>query len=355
VTATFNHRLDPSSVRAGTFTLTSAGGQTVQAAVAYDDDAQTVSLTPNQQLDVGTTYTARLTTGIRSEDETPLAAPVSWSFTTIPPQPPVVMDVSPVDLAEDITTLGEVTAGFDQAMQAGSFTASTFKLTDPTGTAVGAALDYDPVTRTATLQPTTALAPSTTYTATLTTGVKSASNIALDAAETWSFTTSACPCSLFENTPPNFSHTGLPTANGRTGSGPWSLETGVKVHVRQPARLEAVRFYKDPAETGNHTGRIWTADGTLVTTVAFTGETASGWQEQALSAPLPLTPGQTYLVSVGINNAFGMRAWVFANEIGTGPLRSVADGLNGVFADAAGAYPTQSWGYSDYGVDAVVR
>jgi hypothetical protein len=31
------------------------------------------------------------------------------------------------------------------------------------------------------------------------------------------------------------------------------------------------------------------------------------------------------------------------------------DGRNGVFADAAGTFPSQSWGNSNYWIDAVIR
>ena len=37
------------------------------------------------------------------------------------------------------------------------------------------------------------------------------------------------------------------------------------------------------------------------------------------------------------------------------PLHSVADNANGVYADAAGTFPTRTWGKSNYFVDAVVR
>jgi hypothetical protein len=38
-----------------------------------------------------------------------------------------------------------------------------------------------------------------------------------------------------------------------------------------------------------------------------------------------------------------------------GPLRSVADGSNGVFGNSAGLFPNQSWNSSNYFVDAVVQ
>jgi hypothetical protein len=92
---------------------------------------------------------------------------------------------------------------------------------------------------------------------------------------------------------------------------------------------------------------VWSSSGTLLATTTFAGESASGWQEQALSAPLALSPGQTYTVSVGLNSR--------AAEQVAGPLKSVADGRNGVWADQAGDFPTQTWGSSNYFVDTVVR
>ena len=61
------------------------------------------------------------------------------------------------------------------------------------------------------------------------------------------------------------------------------------------------------------------------------------------------------MVSVGYNERFGMTSDGLLTSIASGPLSSVADGQNGVYADAAGVFPTQSWSSSNYWVDAVVR
>ena len=50
-----------------------------------------------------------------------------------------------------------------------------------------------------------------------------------------------------------------------------------------------------------------------------------------------------------------MTGAALASPLISGPLRSVADGENGVFADAAGVLPTNHWNNSSYFVDAVVR
>jgi hypothetical protein len=116
-----------------------------------------------------------------------------------------------------------------------------------------------------------------------------------------------------------------------------------------------VRYYRDAGETGTHVGRVWSATGTLLASTTFTGESSSGWQQQALSAPLDLVAGQVYVVSVGVNARFVQNASGLASQIVSGPLRSVADGSNGVFADAAGTFPADSWNNSNYWVDATVR
>ena len=57
-------------------------------------------------------------------------------------------------------------------------------------------------------------------------------------------------------------------------------------------QITAVRFWKASNETGTHTGRIWSSTGTLLASVVFANETASGWQQQALTTPLAIAPTQ---------------------------------------------------------------
>ena len=116
-----------------------------------------------------------------------------------------------------------------------------------------------------------------------------------------------------------------------------------------------MRFYKDAAETGTHVGRVWTAGGQPLASVTFTGETASGWQQATLATPVDLSAGASYVVSVGLNTTFVMTNGGLRSGFVSGPLSSVADGRNGVFADAAGVFPTGSYNASNYFVDAVVR
>ena len=151
----------------------------------------------------------------------------------------------------------------------------------------------------ATLTPTSALTGGTDYTVRLV-GVRSADQVTMPLTS-FAFRTAGAPYRLFSSAlAPSL--TGLSTANGRSGGG-WNLEMGVKIQVSEPEQVSAFRFYKSPGETGTHTGRLWTSGGTLLTSVDFTSETASGWQQQALAQPDTIGPG-IYVVSVNANSFF---------------------------------------------------
>ena len=101
---------------------------------------------------------------------------------------PTVSSTNPGDTTTGVATNRNLTATFSEAADPATCTATTFTL------AQGAAPVPAAVTcvgRTATLNPTSDLAPSTAYTATVTTGVKDLAGNALAANKTWSFTTGA--------------------------------------------------------------------------------------------------------------------------------------------------------------------
>jgi hypothetical protein len=266
--------------------------------------------------------------------------------------PPQVVSTSPSSGATGITS-PIVTATFDRTLDAATVNATTYTLSGPSG-AVPATVSYDDSTHTASLTPTAALSWGASYTAKLTTGIHNIDGSALASQVTWSFTTVGGPFSLFSATlAPASLH--LATSDGRGGAGPFTYELGAKISVATPAQLTAIRFYKDSSETGTHVGHVWSSSGQLLASTTFTGETASGWQQQSLSSPLALQSGQTYVVSVGFNAFFVMTGGGLAAQITSGPLQTVADGANGVFGTAANLFPAGSYNSSNYFVDAVVQ
>ena len=81
-------------------------------------------------------------------------------------------------------------------------------------------------------------------------------------------------------------------------------ELGMALRSAVPGQITAVRFWKASNESGTHTGRIWSSTGTLLASVIFTGETASGWQQQALPIPVTIAADTTYVVSVNTGNTY---------------------------------------------------
>lgn len=357
VRITFTQPLDEATIDAGSVRLTDAADATVPAALSYDDDARTVTLTPTASLAPGAAYTVRLSTGLRSDDETPLAAAVTSAFATASNViAPAVASTAPGQGATGVAIGAAPALTFDQRMDPATLTGATVTLTGPAGAAVAATLGVSGDGRTVTATPAVPLTEATTYTLTVTTGAHSDTGAALANSYHLVFTTgSSCPCRLW-GANPSPAATTLDVANGRSGGGPYSLELGVKFRVSRAATLNAVRFYKDPWETAGHTARLWSSDGSLIATVAFGTESGQGWQRVALSTPVALTAGQTYVLSVGVNSKFGMSAnSPLGAGVTDGPLASVVDGANGVYADAAGTFPTQTWGNSNYFVDPEVQ
>jgi hypothetical protein len=178
LTAAFNEAIDPSTL---SFTLTGPDGQTVPALVVYNDTRHTATLLPSTALQTGTTYTAILS-GAQDRAGAPLAAPVSWSFTT--DTAPVVTGVSPTAA---VGMYDGVSVTFDVPIDPASL-ALTY--VGPDGWTIASTPRYDPATRTALFSPATGLGPGKTYTAMLSASAADLQGTAIAAPYTWSFTVS---------------------------------------------------------------------------------------------------------------------------------------------------------------------
>jgi hypothetical protein len=350
VRATFSRAMNAGTITPFTFTLTDGGGNQVAAAVSYS--GSTATLTPNAPLSYGTKYTASLSQSILASDGTPLASTQTWSFTTASQPPPLsIASTTPTQGATGVARDATVQVTFNRGVDPNTLTASTFHLLAPDGTTVAASIAYDAASFTAQLKPSALLSATATYTVELTAGIQGSDDgAALSNPGSWTLTTAACPCQLFSSTLTP-SKTGNAVQDGRTGAGPWSRELGVKITVTQNTTLTAIRFYKDAKETGTHTGSIWTQTGTKLASVTFSGETSSGWQQATLATPVTLQAGTVYVVSVGFNAYYDVTPLGLQTQIVSGPLRSVADGANGVYSAAAGTFPTSSYNQSNYFID----
>ncbi|MFI6562237.1 DUF4082 domain-containing protein [Streptomyces sp. NPDC050534] len=161
----------------------------------------------------------------------------------------------------------------------------------------------------------------------------------------------ACPCTIW----PASAVPG--TVNGGDGS---SLELGVKFRTTVAGSITGVRFYKSPANTGTHTGSLWTASGTRLATGTFSGETASGWQQLNFATPISVKANTTYVASYfAPNGGYSYDGGYFNDsDAGLAPLtglKSGTDGGNGVFHyGSTSAFPNSQSSGSNYWVDVVL-
>ena len=197
--------------------------------------------------------------------------------------------------------------------------------------------------------------PTVTGTTSFTVQVNDSSSPKLTAQALLSMTivpqSTTCPCTIW----PSTAAPGTPD----TGTGP-SLEVGVKFTASSSGLISSIRFYKGVNNTGTHIGHLWSSTGTLLASVTFTGETASGWQQANFSSPVVVTANTVYVASYFIPSGdFAVdRSYFAATGVNRPPLQALVDGgiggANGVFTyGSTSQFPVSSYLSSNYWVDVV--
>ncbi len=343
--ATFNQAVVPTSV---VFSVLDPSLNSVPGTTSYSSATNTSTFAPGSPLAYNTTYTATVSGATNSSGQA-MASPYSWTFTTATaPVPPAVASTLPADKATAIGVNTAPSATFNQVVSANSI---TFTLQAGTTSVTGTS-SYSGTT--VTFTPGSALAYNTTYTATVS-GATNAAGQAMTAPYSWTFTTVAqptanCPCSVF-------AANALPgTIDQPDGS---SVELGMKFRSDIAGNVTGVRFYKSSANTGTHTGKLWTSGGQLLASVTFTGESASGWQQANFSTPVAIQANTTYIVSYyAPNGHYSADGAFFTKGVDNYPLHGLAsgvDGLNGVYRYGTSAFPSSSYNNANYWVDVVLN
>ena len=136
-----------------------------------------------------------------------------------------------------------------------------------------------------------------------------------------------------------------------------AVELGVKFTSDVAGTVSGIRFYKGSSNTGTHTGHLWSASGTLLGSVTFENETATGWQQANFSTPVKIAANTVYVVSYyAPNGHYADDLNFFTSAANNAPLHALeagADGANGVYVYGSSAFPTQGWYASNYWVDLV--
>jgi hypothetical protein len=154
-----------------------------------------------------------------------------------------------------------------------------------------------------------------------------------------------------------FAATSTPTVISANDNSPVNL--GMKFQANTAGWISGIKFYKGAANTGAHTGYLWSSTGTLLGTATFAGETASGWQSANLNQEVAIQANTTYVVSYSSNGNYSVTNNFFTADVTNGNLRALSSALsggNGVYAyGASGLFPSASYNSSNYYVDVAFR
>lgn len=275
VGATFGEGMDPLTITNENFTLiNTASGAAVPGTVSYS--GVNALFTPASNLATSTGYTATIkggAGGVKDLAGNAMAADFVWSFTADTTLP-AVTSTNPANLATGVALNGTTNATFSEALDPLTINTATFRLAGPGAASVTGAVDYNTITKTATFIPSAPLAASTTYTATITTGVKDLAGNALATQKLWSFTTAAAvvlgPSPVLLGTAGNYvilAETGVSTVPGSAVTGDIGLSPAATTYL---TGFSLTMVGTTAAISPQVTGSLYAADMTAPTSTYLT-------------------------------------------------------------------------------------
>ena len=103
--------------------------------------------------------------------------------------------------------------------------------------------------------------------------------------------------------------------SGSTGA----VELGVSFKSDTAGTINGIRFYKSANNAGVHVGHLWSSTGTLLASVTFSGESASGWQQANFSTPVSISANTIYVASYQNSGHWSVDGQYFANSAVNNP------------------------------------
>ena len=290
--ATFDVTMDGASINATTFTLVN-GNQSVAGSIYTIGNK--AYFNPSNNLAASTTYTATITNNVKNSAGIKMANDYVWSFTTGAALAPVVTSVDPLNNATNVAIDKTLSANFNMVMDPVTINSNTFTLKNGSNV-VNAQVSY--LGTTATLNPTNDLLPGTTYTATITTGAKSAGGTPLANNFVWTFTTASSAPLVTSVDPMN---NALNVAINKTLSANFSMAM-------------------DPLTINTNTFTLKNGANSVIGQVNYSGTTAT------FNPTNDLLPGTTYTATIttGAKNTNGVSlannfVWTFTTASAVAP------------------------------------
>jgi len=185
----FNQPMDTQTINTSTFTLVGPHGAQIAGSVTYAGTAAVFK--PDAPLDPQTVYTAMVTAAAASAGGTQMGSDLQWSFTTgsstASGVAPTVLFSDPAPYAYGLATNSKVSIAFSEALDPTTVNTTNITLTDANGQAVTGSVSYKGYV--AFFVPAAPLAQSSTYTVTVSAGIKSIDGVRMGAPVSWTFTT----------------------------------------------------------------------------------------------------------------------------------------------------------------------
>ncbi len=402
-TARFSKSIDPATI---VFTLKNSANATVTGTTAYDEPTHTATFVPSSALSIASSYTA--TVNARDLNGTPMAAPMTWSFTTTQyenivtlfaenavPANSTSQDPSAVSLGVKFapsvdgqvvgvrfykgpgntgTHIGSLWTLAGDRLATATFTAET-------GSGWQSVQFSTPVNVTAnTTYVVSYYAPNgnypyngnffaTTYTNGPLSAPAGANGVYTYGADTfplssWGSSNYWVDPMFIATPPPPPPPPGNPPpmpsgavtilrSTETPASASWNdsaaIELGVSFRADVSGAVHGIRFYKGTGNTGTHTGSLWTSTGQLLATATFGSESDTGWQLVLFSTPVNITAGTTYVASYHTTTGhYAVTGNQFAVPYDNPPLHVVTTG--GAYQYGAGGFPANQVNHN-YWVD----
>ena len=251
------------------------------ATIYYTIDGSDPTATPNNKYSTPISITSTTTLKFMAVDTAGNTGDIYIQTYTIDTSSPAVRTVSPSDGARAVAIDSPgISASFSEPVDRSTVTTSSFTLTDTTNNnAVSGTVALDTASTTATFTPSQNLAYSTTYKATITTGVKDVAGNALSSEKTWTFSTGPAP------------DTTAPTVTADPKGGSYDKEQSIKL-TSQDSDLATIYYTIDGSDPTTRSNIYSTPIAiSTTTTLKFFGVDAAGNQGQTQTETYTITTG----------------------------------------------------------------